>query len=280
MPPRVNIYEYLDYRQFLKDWYEATKRTRAGMSYRTFSKRAGFSSPNTLKLVMEGERNLTPASIEKFILGLKLDSREQEFFRNLVQFNQSFNPVEKNDFYKRLLQSRKFSQLKPIERHQYDYYSKWYNPVIRELVASPHFDGTAEWIAQNIYPPITPAQAEKSMELLKLLGFITKKKGRWQQTTSILSTGPEVKSFVFFNYHKNLLALSGEILESLPAPQRDVSALTLGVSKDRLPFLKKKILEFRQEILKLVASDEPSQVFHINIQLFPVSLPLDPEDMA
>lgn len=206
--------------------------------------------------------------------GLRLNKQEQDFFRNLVLFNQAKSHGEKDRYYQKLLQSRKFGQLKPIEKHQYEYYSTWYHPVIRELVVSPDFDGTATWLVQRVQPTLTIAQVEKSLDLLEKLGFIKKAKGkRWKQSSSVVSTGPEVQSLILFNYHKNLLDLSKEILSEVPPSRRDISAMTLGVVKERLPLLKKRIQEFRQEILKMVSTDtHPEEVVQLNIQLFPMTV--------
>ena len=47
------------------------KATKPQFSYRYFSRVAGFSSPNFLKLVAEGQRNLSPKSIAKFAKKLR-----------------------------------------------------------------------------------------------------------------------------------------------------------------------------------------------------------------
>ena len=269
----LNLYAYRDYRRFLRDWYTRTKKARGSFSFRAFSKRAGFKSPNFFKLVMDGERNLTEESLAKFVTGLRLNKQEQEFFRNLVFFTQAKTHDEKNLFYRRLLQSSEFSQLKTLERDQYEFYSTWYHPVIRELVTSPEFDGTFEWLARKLHPPILPEQAKKSIELLEKLGMI-KKAGaaRWQQTNPLLTTGPEVQSLTLMNYHQNLLGLAREVLPLIPSSQRDISALTLGISDDKIPMLKKKIQAFRQEILKYVSLEkQPDTVVLLNIQMLPVT---------
>ena len=153
--------------------------------------------------------------------------------------------------FRALLKTRKLKELKPIDQAQYDYYNTWYHTVIRELVVAKDFDGTAEWISERLYPAVSPEQVNKSIELLEKLSLIEKTPdGQWQQVSSLASTGPEVKSLSVFNYHLNLLDLSKYVLDRLPAEQRDVSALTLGVSKKRLPELKEKIQEFRQENIK------------------------------
>lgn len=269
----INLFEYLDYRQYLKDWYVDAKKNRRGFSFRAFSKLAGFQSPNFFKLVMDGERNLTEDSFVKFSDGLELNKQERDFFYNLAFFNQASSHDKKDYYYKKLLQSRKFNQLKPIEKNKYDFYSTWYHPVIRELVMAKDFDGTAEWLAQNIRPEITGQQAEKSLELLAGLGFIRKAKdGKWQQETPLISTGPESASHILLKYHQNLLRLNVEMLEEIPCDQRDISSLTLGIVKERVPQLKKKIQEFRQDILKLVSNDvNPDEVVIVSIQMMPVT---------
>ncbi len=226
---------------------------------------------------MDGERNLTEESLSQFIIGLKLNKQEQDFFRNLVFYNQAKTNEQKDLYYQKLLRSRKYNQLRPIERDQYEYYSTWYHPVVRELAVSQKFDGTFESISKLLSPEISPSQVEKSIELLEKLRMIERTKdGRWKQASTLISTGAEVSSVAIFNYHKILLDLSKEILDKTPASQRDISTMTLGIVKGRLPQLKKKIQEFRQEILKLVAMDtEPDEVVQLNIQLLPMTSETD-----
>lgn len=269
----INLFKYLDYREFLKDWYAYAKENKRGFSYRSFSKKAGFGSPNFLKRIMDGTRNLTEESLPDFMKALDLNKQEKDFFRTLVLFNQTESHDKKNSYYRHLLRSQKFSQLKPIEKDQYSYYSTWYHPVIRELIVKQDYDGTPEWLANNVRPPITPNEAKKSVELLERMGFIKKNgNGKWKQAESLVTTGPESASLVLLNYHQSVLDLVKDQLPQVPAENRDVSALTLGVVKDRLPQLKKKIQEFRQEILKLVSEDhQPDEVVLLSMQLLPVS---------
>lgn len=270
---KVSVFYYLDYRKFLRDWYQEAKGSRGSFSFRSFSKKAGFQSTNFLKLVMDGDRNLTEESLSKFALALKLNKQEQDFFRNLVFFNQAKTHEQKNLYYQKLLQSKKYSELQPIEKNQYEYYSTWYHPVIRELVVSKGSNGGPESILRQLEPEISQAQLERSLELLENLGLIEKTKaGRYRQASSLISTGAEVSSLVIFNYHKLLLSLCQDVMENVTPTRRDVSTMTLGITKGRIPQLKKKIQEFRQEVLKLVGDDnEPDEVVQLNIQLFPLT---------
>lgn len=99
---KLNIFEYLDYRQFLKDWYEMMKSETTFFSYRYFAQKAGINSSGFLKLVIEGQRNLTDLTAEKFIHAIKLWGIEGDYFRSLVRYNQCRSNEEKMIYYKLL----------------------------------------------------------------------------------------------------------------------------------------------------------------------------------
>ncbi len=114
----ICVYDYLDYRTFLKDWYESAKRLTYGFSLRIFSQHAGFGSSNILKLVMDGDRNLTLKSLRKFIRGLRLEDDEAEYFRHLVFLNQAESPDEIKEHYLELMAIRNVHRLQTLSLDQ------------------------------------------------------------------------------------------------------------------------------------------------------------------
>ena len=58
--------DYDDYRAYLSELIDFLRTSKRGFSFRRFSKRAGYQSPNFLKLVIDGQRNLSDDSIAKF----------------------------------------------------------------------------------------------------------------------------------------------------------------------------------------------------------------------
>ena len=69
---RIDVFDYLDYRAFLRDFYADMKRTGRGFAFRSFSRRARLVSPNHLKRVMDGDRNLTHEMAERFAVACGL----------------------------------------------------------------------------------------------------------------------------------------------------------------------------------------------------------------
>src|SRR5688572_30102358 len=94
----IEIFAYDNYRAFLKDFYEAKRKTAEKISFRQFARLAGFNSPSFLKMVIDGKRNLSNESIGKVASALRFNKEEAEFFNHLVLFNQA-EGVEQKKFF-------------------------------------------------------------------------------------------------------------------------------------------------------------------------------------
>ncbi|MGD9159987.1 MAG: TIGR02147 family protein [Desulfobacteraceae bacterium] len=274
---RPDIFDYLDYRTFLRDIFNYKKLKNHRYSYRVFSGKAGFSSPNFLKLVIDGQRNLTNESIGKIAKGFGLKKQERDFFESLVFMNQALTNDDKNHYYKKMMASNGFLKSHKIDQSKYKYFSKWYYPAIREIAVFGNRDSTPEQIAGLLNPNITTREVERALDILLELGLLRKdKNGKWEQVDKVITTGltaeSELKSLIIANYHKEMIKLSMEALERHPKNKRDIAGVTLSVKKGKISEIKKRIIEFRKELLKLESEDEnPEQVIQINIQAFPLT---------
>ena len=249
------------------------KGTASSFSYRYFSKLAGFSSPNFLQLVVNGSRNLTHASIAQMARGFKLKKPEREFFELLVFMNQAADHAEKDRYYRKMISLKAQGEMKKLETAQYEYFSKWYFPVLRELILFDDKKQTPEQLASRLIPAVTVKDVETALACLTDLGLIRKNDaGCWEQSSRIITTGPEVKSLLIANFHREMITKGEQSIDRFPANERDITALTFSLKQSKLPELKQKISDFRQEILKEFASGEDAdQVMQINIQAFPLT---------
>ena len=274
------LFEYLNYRDYLRDYYEHKKREHAFYSFRLFSQKAGFTSPNFFKLVIDGKRNLSKESAFKFSKALGHKKKEADYFENLVFFNQSKTLEEKNNYLANLMKFRKKSDPQKIEESEYAYYSNWYNPAIRELVTAIDFKGDYKKLGRSVVPAISASDAEKAVGLLLELGFIRKDgKGTYSKTMASLTTGPQVRSIAVANYHKAMMARASESIERFPADKRDISSLTISVSEGTFSAIVAKIAEIRREFLEMSDADKNSRkVIQVNFQVFPISQTIDFRD--
>ena len=74
--PKVE--NYLNYREYLRDFYHYKKTVNSSYSYRVFTQKGNLRSSGHLKMVIEGERNLTHDSLEKFANALDLKTKKDK----------------------------------------------------------------------------------------------------------------------------------------------------------------------------------------------------------
>ena len=270
------IYEYHDYRPFLRDYYEE-KKAASGFTYRDFAKCAGMNSSSWLLHLIKGSKNLSSRSAPKAASAMKLNKSETKYFEALVRFTQARDSEERDRFFRILLGLKRKLKISRIAGDQYEYYSKWHHPVIRSLVSKVDFGGGGgnhdfSRLGRCLIPPIPAREARKSVRLLEKLGFIALgEDGRYTQTQAAVSTGDEVTSLSVINYHKQVSRLAEGIHDHSAKAERDISALTLGIGEKDFLRIKARIQAFRKEIMELAAASEsPDRVYQLNFQFFPV----------
>ncbi len=276
-PQRPLIGEYEDYRAFLRDRIVYLKATRPSFSYRNFSRVAGFSSPNFLKQVAEGRRNVSHKSIARFAKGLYLDDHEHTVFEALVLLDQAQTDAERNRYYQAIRRLCRGGEVGALGADQYDVYSHWYALVVRELAAMDERAADPEYIARRVFPRIRPRQAREALELLERLGLLVRDEdGRLRVADQPLSTGPIATSLAARNSHRAMLGLAADSLDSVPKEQRNVTSLTVSLDRERYTEACEIISELRRRILILAdregdEDDASREVYQVVFSAFPVT---------
>lgn len=85
----VSIWDYTDYRVFLRESFSAAKAMGNPVSNRWLAKRLGFKSFSFITMLLQGKRNLTRPNREKFARLLGLNAEESDYFAALVDYNQA-----------------------------------------------------------------------------------------------------------------------------------------------------------------------------------------------
>jgi uncharacterized protein (TIGR02147 family) len=271
-----SIYDYTNYRLFLKEYYEEQK-IKKGFTYRDFARLAGMNSTSWLLHLIKGTKNLSAASVIRVAKAVKLNKAETQYLEAMVPFTQARTNGIKDHYYQRMLAMKRKLKIAKIGEEQYDYYTKWYHPAVRSLVSKVEFtDGGGghdfSILGRCLMPPIPAREAKKSVLLLEKLGLISRdREGRFTQSSAMISTGDEVASLNVINYHKQVSRLAEGAHDLSAKEERDISALTLGINQEDVHRIKARIQAFRKEIMDLAAASEnPDRVYQINFQMFPV----------
>lgn len=274
----INIFNYLDYRQYLTDFYKVKKNTRQGFSYQSFADKAGFKDKSCIFSVLNGKRNLNAAGIVKLSAMLGHDTSEAGYFETLVQFNQALDMTEKKLFFEKLCRikergAKRISKVQLLRREQFEYYSQWYHIAIRSIIEMYGFKNNYKWLSKMVYPSISEKKAKQSVLLLQKLGLIQKQRdGSFTVPDKIISTGKDVLSFAVQSYHIACADLAKRAIQRIPSDKRNMTSLTMGISKAAYDQICEELQAFQSRAIAIAENDQDADsVYQFNFHLFPIS---------
>jgi uncharacterized protein (TIGR02147 family) len=266
-----DIFAYTDYRKYMKDFFLYMKSEKPFFSYQYFAEKAGFKAKSFVHKVIKGERALSNNSVFTIARALNLKGKEIAFFEAMVHFNDSSTASEREYYFTRMQQVDPKNDGIRLHQNQYEYFSKWYHAVIRELVTILPFDGDYQKLGQSVQPPVTARQAIESVALLLELGLIQKVEHSklYQHTSTYITTRDSVVSLAVNKFQRETMELALKAHEDSNRNEQDFSSLTIGISAKGYERIHSELKEFRAYIGKIVADDNPSdRVYQMNFQLF------------
>jgi uncharacterized protein (TIGR02147 family) len=272
-----NILTYTDYRKLLSDYYEEHKRRNPGFSYQVFASKAGIPNRGFLYNVITGVKNLSKSSAVKLSQAMKLAPGEADYFENLVSFNQAKNLRERNYFFEKLsaIKSSKpgSATVRELREDQHEFYSKWYLSAVRSLIDMHPFSDDFAWLAKTVYPPIKPLEAKKAVALLERLGMIGKNAdGVYEVADKTITAGKEIVQLGLLNFQVQTGELALNAIREMPREKRNVSGMTLGISRRMYESMCGEIRAFQAKLQAMAESDrDADNVYQFNFQLFPIS---------
>jgi uncharacterized protein (TIGR02147 family) len=267
-----SIFDYSDYRRYLRDAYEARKKSDPKFSHRYFSQKAGIKSSGFFANVLSGKRNLTTASALRFAAALRLKKDESDYFRNMVGYGQAKTVEERAYFFEKMI-GRLRLDLRKMEADKFEFYGTWYYSAIRELLYYFPFKGDYEALAKQLCPSISADEARKAIELLLRLDLITKgRDGRYRQNMPLITSGDGFKPLHIARFQRAALGLATEAIDRFSGDVRDSTTLTMTLSAESFAIARREVAELRKRLLALAERDKRvDRVYQFNFQLFPLT---------
>ena len=267
-----DILEYTSYRQYIADYY-AEKKAKSAFTWQEFTRAAGFSSPVHLKYASEGRLNLSDAAALRVAQAMHLVDFEQEYFCEMVKFDNAKMDDEKRGAFSKMLSIAEAHKAKIVEGDSFRYFESWKNPVLREL--APAMPGAKPLaLARACRPEITAAEVTESLNFLVKAGFLKKdEEGRFVQTDKFITTGPlDVTPVAVRGMHRQMGELALETIEGVAQDERHFSGLTMGLTHEAYEEIVQEIDACRKRIAAIATRDsEIDDVYRLNMQLFPIT---------
>jgi len=124
------------------------------------------------------------------------------------------------------------------------------------------------------------SDVRNSLKLLEKNGMLLKdEQGNYKQGHQAITTGNlDVTSLAVREMHRQMGELALQSLDGVPAAERNVSGLTIGISENAFEKIVSEIAEFRRRVCAIAMEDSgPERVYRLNVQLFPLTHTLPEE---
>jgi len=278
-----NLSDYVDYRKYLSDWYlyrrELSKRDLRPYNYTMFSAAADIKSPNYLKMIIEGRRNLSEEMIVRFAHALGLSKEKAEEFRLLVLFAQATDPAARNFFLKELSEFRVQIQLRSgeIDKKTWEKVPNWITWILYAVMDQDGVEFSIDKLRELLRGKASEAELSTALNNLIASGEVVQDRatGRLTKARNLIESPEEVPVALVRKLQSQLMYLGLESLFQDAPSEREFGALTLSLTKAEFDELKFKLRQMRKQLHKDNSikrmTTRGERVYQLNLQLFPVT---------
>jgi uncharacterized protein (TIGR02147 family) len=271
-----SVIEYEDYRSFMNDYYQWKKRTSA-FSWREFTKKGGFTSPNYLKLVCEGKSGLSKNGIERAADAMELVGAEREYFRQLVKFVQAKKDADKKAAYSEMKVIASAHKVRILEGESVSFYESWKYPVLREL--APMMPGAKPLdIAKACGGAFSAEEVRNALAFLTRAKFLKKTaEDVYEQVDRSLQMSVVAMPTLVRAMHKEMAGFAKDAIEKYPVEERNFTGITMGIDDEDYAEILKELEACRKRIISIATAKKGgNRVYRLNLQMFPLSEKIEP----
>lgn len=273
------VIEYINYRECIRDFYEEQK-TRKALSWASFAESAGIKSPVFLQYVSEGKKNLGERTAPQVAHAMGLAGFESTFFCKLVALDNAKSESDKKGILEDIAELARVHKVKPITAEEYQFFKSWKNSLIREL--APCMDGaTPKEISRATRYRVKTGEVREILEFLQEAGYLTQDgQGNYRQADRSLRMGnadrnnaiKTVQKAIAHDLQVQMAELATDALKNDPAQDRNITGLTLGITREAYDQIVEELAQCRRRIVAIATeSARTEEVYRLNMQLFPLT---------
>jgi len=253
------------YRDLIKDEFNNRNKKNKLYSLSSFGRDLGVSR-SYLSMVFNGKRHLSAPAALQVCKGLRWNIVQQEYFLCLLEIENPKTEVSKEIAFERIQNLKKHNlKYENLEADIFKIIAHWQYPAICTLLTIKAFQGSVPAIAAKLN--LEENEVQLALERLQRLGFVCFENEVWvasQENVRLQS----IPSEAVRSYHKQILNLAAQALDTQKFEERDFSNIAVTVDPSKIEQAKKKIIEFQNEMSQLLEGSQPSEVYQLSVQLF------------
>lgn len=266
----MDIYKYLKYKEFIKDWVEVKKELNLKITYQKLAQEIGVQK-TYLSKVLNSDAHLNSDQLYKLSKSMTLNKEEGEYLLLLL------------DLARTSLKEREEILLKKIQRIQASKLetTQYIKKSTLSDESKSHLYFLNPW-TQIIHIGLTiPVFQKKPQELMEALGLSDNEFQRILKTLEdqgIIEVSKNIKilqdsvhlmrsSPYFWSWYNQITTLSREHFRKLNDKDDLNFAVTFSANEEARLKLKKLLLQFLEEAQDIVEDSPSESLYQINIDL-------------
>ena len=250
--------------EILREEFQIRVQKNQNYSLRAYARDLGVTSGNLSNILNQK----LSVSYKKAVLiskKLNLDVEDQKLFLKLVETHLTSSYDNRTH-----LQSQHFNYDSSFMTLNDDYYcvlTEWYYFAIVELVRVVDFKNDDEWISNRLNIPINLVRP--AIERLVRVELLANDAGNLIQTYDYFISPSGTPLDAAKKIHRQLLIKAIDALEVQEIEERNFTSGFLRVRMKDLPYVERRIKEFRRELAKeLESGDSHDSIYCLSVQFF------------
>ncbi|MBF0431440.1 MAG: TIGR02147 family protein [Fibrobacteria bacterium] len=271
--PKPDIFDYLDFRDYLKDVLDYIRGTQPDFSFQLLVSKYGLKSRSHYIDILKG-RTLTKKFVPCYLNICGLSGKGAEYFNKLVVYSQTSNRATQTALFDEIVELSSNLETIKLEKDAYQYFARWTHPVLLSIIDLDRKEKDPAKLASKFKKKVSVWEVKRSLHTLIEMGFISwdNGKGEWCYHNRFLKCTDKTKSLALGHFHEKMLSQGLEAYTK-DFENQEFSTLTLSMSKSTRDGISTMIAEMRKQILAMVKKDRnPQLVLQLNMQTFEHSL--------
>ncbi len=249
----MKLYTPMKLRQILESNFSSRMKKNPRYSLRAFARFLSVD-PSALSEILRGKRKITVHMAKKILLKVELpsDTTGRDILEELAGLSQKAN------------------ELRQISNAEFALISSWEHFAILSLLEIASFNATPSNFASRLNIPQNLVQS--ALKNLETLNLVSQLNSRWSLVaTEGFATSSDVPNSLLRAANKQYIEKALESLECDAIRDRDITGITMAIDAKKIDNAKKLIRNFRRTLSSTLEKGERSEVYRLNVQLFPLS---------
>lgn len=234
------------------------KKSNSQYSLRALAKGLEMS-PSQLSSIINKKKKLSPNQAVKIIQKLKLTEQES------LELLSDIHPELRDALSCKMEQQE-------LTTDEFKIISNWIHFAILSLSYFKNNKASSQWIAYKLN--VSEDEVEPAFRRLEKLGLVEIRGQRFVQTSKPLTTTKDVPSEAIRSHHRQNIENALYKLDSVDVLERDFSSITLPIDIQDMKKAKDMINEFKKKLYQELKCDDPTDVYTLSVQFFPLTKPL------